>query len=99
MFLSSSFVCGRSVNYHGTGQSVIVKIKCDCKYISHYFQGISRHFTNKQEKTFREAFSHFDVNNDGEVLRCSSVVETKLIQPSVSDRQGGNYSGYEQPRS
>ena len=33
-----------------------------------YSQGLARHFTKKQEKTFREAFSHFDVNNDGEVV-------------------------------
>ena len=48
-----------------------VNVKCEVwliNFVLLYLQGLARHFTNKQEKTFREAFSHFDVNNDGEVF-------------------------------
>merc|ERR1711936_618945 len=50
-------------------------------------QGISRHFTNKQEKVFREAFSYFDVNNDGEIDKeeMIRVMNNLGIEVSLTD--------------
>merc|ERR1711953_929528 len=50
-------------------------------------QGISKHFTNKQEKVFREAFSHFDANNDGEIDKeeIIRVMSNLGVEVSVKD--------------